>query len=170
MASIINYLNADGNYIGAPPFSVTGDTTQRMPLGTIVRGLDHGTGAYGDAEFRYVKFTGTVAAGDFVQVDNSAFTAVQAVHAGTKASVGISMAAQVSGQYGYVMIRGTHDAANVATGATAGLAIYLTTTAGQGSGTVVAGDKIDGAFERKVTSASNVGTVEMVWPVQSGNG
>lgn len=174
-AGTINYQFADGELIGAPPLLVSKDTTQRIALGTIKLGVDQSANGYGEGEFRYVKFTGTVNPGDFVQVDNAAFTAVQASEtAGTPnlyGAISIAMAAQVSGSYGWVMIRGIHDGANVVSGVTAGTRLYETTTAGQASGTVVSGCKIDGAFERKVTSsAQNIGTVELVWPVVTGNG
>ncbi|GAC1514501.1 MAG: hypothetical protein NVS1B16_07190 [Pseudarthrobacter sp.] len=165
----INYKLVDANIIGAPALNTAGDTTQRMQLGTILRGSDYSTAAYGDGEFRYVKFTGTVAAGDFVVFDNSAFTAVQASQTTIKGNLGVSMAAQASGNYGWVMIRGTHDGANVATGVTAGTALGLSTTAGRAQATST-GFKIDNGYERVITSASNVGTVELDWPSWTGNG
>lgn len=163
MASVIAYKLVDGGYPGAPPLSVTGDTTQRIPLGTIVRGLD---GTYGEAEFRYVKFTGTVAAGDFVLTDIFTPSCVQSPTSAAKGNYGIAMAAQVSGNYGWVMIRGVHDAANVATGQTAGTLLTGTSTAGRAS-SGTANYILDGAL-LKNTAASNVGTVELYWPVCSG--
>lgn len=155
-------------YLGLPDLSYA-STTLPAPLGTIARGVDSSSAGYGEGEFQLVKFTGTVAKGDFVSIDSTAMTAVQASTGTVKGSVGIAMAAQVTGQYGWVMIRGTHDGANVATGVTAGTALGMSATPGRATSTG-AGIKIDGAFERSITSAANVGTVEVKWPTNTGNG
>lgn len=161
----VSYLLTDGN-VGAPPINVSGDTTQRIELGQIVVGKDP---TYGFGEFEYVKFTGTVAAGDLVVVDRFAKTAVQSPAAAASAKglhIGIAMAAQVANQYGYVMVRGVHDAANVATGTAAGSLLSGSATAGRGS-TAVANYNIDVATV-KTLAASNLATVEMYWPAVNG--
>lgn len=161
----VAYAIADGN-VGVPPINVASDTTQRIELGQIVVAKDP---TYGFGEFEYVKFTGTVAAGDLVVVDRFAKTAVQSPAAAASAKglhVGIAMAAQVANQYGYVMIRGVHDAVNVATGTAAGSLLSGSATAGRGS-TAVANYNIDVATV-KTLAASNLATVEMYWPAVNG--
>lgn len=156
--------------IGSPPLDTISDTTPRMALGQTVEGIDTSANAYGSAEFIYVKFTGNVAAGDLVVVDRFNKTAVVSPTAATKGNCfGISMAAQSTGQYGFVMIRGVHDAANVLTGSTVQVApIYGSAiTAGRITSAVTANYIIDG-LAIKASAASNVGTVELYWPACSG--
>jgi hypothetical protein len=100
-------------------------------------------------------------------VDRFAKTCVQASPTtATKGNFGISMAAQVSGQYGWVMIRGVHDGANVVTGQTAGTLLTGSGTAGRAT-SATANYSLDGVL-LKNTAASNVGTVEIYYPVCSG--
>lgn len=172
----VAYKIVDSNIIGASVLANI-DTAATVKIGSLVKGLDTSTADYGEAEFEYIKYTGSaaIAAGDLVVFDRGAKAGVGAAQAAAKGCVGIAMAAvtapqAVAGVYGWVLVRGVHDGANIATGATAGLPIYLTSTVGRGSGTVAAGFKCDGMFERVSTSASNVGVVELEWPVFSGNG
>lgn len=164
----ISYVITDG-VVGAPPLTVTGDTTPRIELGQFVIGKDSSTGAYGHAEFEYVKFTGAVVAGDLVIIDRYNKTCVQSPAAAASAKgfhVGVAMAAQASGQYGYVLVRGVHDAVNVATGTAAGSLLSGSGTAGRGS-TAVANYNIDVATV-KTLAASNLATVELYWPAVNG--
>ena len=166
----VNYIQTDG-YVGTPPINVAGDTTQRMPLGQYVEATDASSTAYGEADFIYVKFTGTCAAGDLVVVDRQAKTAVQSGTTAARGYVGLAMGAQTTGCFGYVMVRGVHDAANVLTGSTLTTGIVQTyisaLTAGRITSAVTANMIIDG-ITLKVSGASNVGTVELVWPYCSG--
>lgn len=164
----VAYKCTDGGYLGIPNFTQI-DAAAGFPVGTIVHGKDSSTADYGEAEFQYVKFTGTVVAGDAVVFDRGAKTCTQAGTAAAKGCIGIAMAGAVAGQFGWVMIRGIHDGANVATGVTAGTALGVTATAGRLAATS-AGNKVDGAFERVITSAANIGTVEFEWPAWTGNG
>lgn len=166
----VNYTSVD-QLLGEPPLTVAGDTTQRIALGHIIYGRD---ATYGIAEFIYTKFTGTVAAGDFVLLDQAGLACVQAAQA-VKATFlgslcGVSMAAQSAGTYGYVMVRGVHDGANVASGVTANTQLGLSTTAGRAAATST-GFRIDNATEKLVTaSVGNLGTVALVWSTSNGNG
>lgn len=162
----VSYQFTEADILGLPGLTTSGDTTQRIELGTIAKGTDKSTNAYGEAEFIYVKFTGTVVAGDFVLVDRFAKTAVQSPTSATKGNYGLSMAAQTSGSYGWVMIRGVHDGANVVTGQTAGTLLTGTATAGRAS-SGTANYVLDGTL-LKNTASANVGTVELYWPVCSG--
>lgn len=161
----VSYLLSD-QFLGAPALTVTGDTTQRIPLGQTIIAQD---ATYGQGEFHYVKFTGTVVAGDFVFFDRYNKTCTQTPAAATKGNVGLSMAAQAAGSFGYVMVRGVHDAANVLTGTAIqtngnyGSAI----TVGRLTSAATANYFLDGVGT-KVSGAANVGTVELYWPVCSG--
>jgi hypothetical protein len=164
----VAYLLSDGA-VGLPPINVAGDTTQRIGLGQYVVAQDSSTAQFGQADFVYVKFTGTVAAGDLVVVDRQAKTAVQAPTAATKGFFGLAMAAQTNGCFGYVMVRGVHDAANILTGSTLQVAPNYGSAlnAGRITSAVTAGYIVDG-LAVKVSGASNVGTVELYWPSNGG--
>lgn len=165
----VNYKMIDEG-AGYPPINVSGDTTARINLGTIVIGIDTSSAGVGVGEFMYVKFSGTVAAGDLVSVNRQANTAVQSPTSATKGVFGIAMGAQAANQYGYVMIRGIHDAANVITGSGTpdfGAVYGSALTAGRITNAVTANYILDGMAIR-VQGASNVGTVELYWPLVSG--
>ena len=165
----VNYKIYDSSQVGESAVAAA-DSSLKVEIGTVSRGRDFSTSAYGEAEFMYVAFTGTTAAGDFVMVDRYAKTAVQASQTTPPiGTVGISMAAQAASQWGWVMIRGIHDSANVATGSTVGGKLYLTATAGRANTTVAAGKGLDGVTV-KTTPSSNVATVELTWASFNGNG
>lgn len=97
------------------------DTAATQPLGTRVTGISPD---FGEGEFIYTKFTGTVQAGDLVVYDIYAQTCVQAPVLATAPSGGlyaICMAIQATGQFGWLMSRGIHGAGNVVNGTAAGL-------------------------------------------------
>src|SRR5258708_40299061 len=81
----IDYRFSGGSYIGASPI-IQVDTVvpayasdaSKMRLGSTSIGVDFGTSNYGEAEFRYIKFTGAVVAGDIVLSDASGKRGVQA--------------------------------------------------------------------------------------------
>jgi hypothetical protein len=164
----VSYLLNEG-FLGAPPLNVTADTTPRIPLGTRVTGTDQSTAAYGEAEFEYVKFTGTVAAGDNVLLDGQAKTGVVVPAAATKGKFGISMAAQTTGCYGYVMVKGIHDAVSMLTGATVAFSPTYGSalTAGRITSAVTANFIIENCAIR-VTGVGSLGCVEINYPSCSG--
>lgn len=155
--------------VGAPPLDVAGDTTQRIPLGTRVKGIDTSTADYGEAEFEYVKFTGTVAAGDLTLLNGQAKTGVVSPAAATKGKFGISMAAQVNGAYGYVMVKGIHDDVSMLTGAAVAFAPTYGSaiTAGKLTDAVTANYIIEDCAIR-VTGVNSRGCVEINYPSCSG--
>lgn len=146
------------------------DSTQLHELGYIALGKDTSAGDYGIGEFIYVKFTGTVAPGDFVIVDRQGKTAVQTPGAAPGASkfsaIGISMGAQTSGAFGWVMIRGIHDQANVTAALTVGTVLSGGAVAGRAN-QAVANYILDGSVLR-VAGVVGTGTVELYWPACSG--
>src|SRR5438067_3965884 len=126
----VSYKLKDG-MLGTPDPSVSNDTTQRFPLGYIAQAED---ATYGDAELMYVKFTGTVVAGDFVSFDRYNKTAIQSPTTAAAAKglgIGVALAAQTSGAFGWLLIRGVHDGANVVTATAAGALLSGSGTAGQ---------------------------------------
>jgi hypothetical protein len=144
------------------------DAAPAVELGYIAVAVDP---TYGEGEFLYTKFTGTVHAGDFVVVDRQGLTCVALPTVAPGASklsiVGISMGEQLANTYGWVMIRGVHDQANV----TAALTVGSMFTGGGASAGRVAQATANYLIESAVLRAAGVagcGTVELYWPVSAG--
>lgn len=165
----VAYKLVGNNPFGAPPLDVSGDLTQRIPLGTRLKGVDTSSNAYGEAEFEYVKFTGVVAAGDNTLLNGQAKTGVVCPAAATKGRFGISMAAQVANAYGYVMLKGVHDDVSMLTGAAVAFApTYLSAlTAGKITDAVTANAILENCAIR-VTGVASRGCVEIDHPTCSG--
>ncbi|WP_242394849.1 hypothetical protein [Anaeromyxobacter oryzisoli] len=145
------------------------DAAQAQELGYIAEAIDIGPNAFGVGELMYVKFTGATAPGDFVVVDRYNMTAAQAA-AGGRGLVGISMGTGAAGRYGWVLVRGVHDAANLGNGASVVGAIpYLSATGGRILTTASATNGVPGVIIKVTGNASNVGTAELLWPVAGGN-
>jgi hypothetical protein len=148
------------------------DTVAQFELGYIADCKDIGLPGYGMGEAIYVKFTGTVNAGDFCIVDRFDFTCVQlptaAPGAGKMSVIGVSMGNQAAGTFGWVLIRGVHDQANLTAAITVG-----NTVAGGGAvaGRVVTTGTASYAIDSVCVRASGVvgtGTVELYWPYCAG--
>jgi hypothetical protein len=143
------------------------DAAQTHDLGYQALAVDD---TYGMGTFRYVKFTGTVLPGDFVIVDQQGVTCVQTPGAAPGASkvsfIGISMGSQVSGTYGWVMIQGVHDQANVTAALTVGNVLTGGAVAGRAN-QAIANYIFEAAVLRNAGVAGK-GVVEIYWPVCSG--
>lgn len=144
---------------------------QKHELGTLAEVKDAGPDDFGIGEVEYVKFTGTVVAGDFVAINRFAKTCTQlpaSPGANAYVRVGIALCSAASGQYGWVLVRGIHDTANVATGATAD-ALVVASAAGRvtGTATAAAATNIGGAVIRR-TGVANVGVVELFYAHHTG--
>ncbi len=166
MATALKYQIIDGGRLGVGNIADVDSAQRTVDLGSIVKGRDP---TYGEAEFIYVKFTGTVNAGDFVIVDRYNKTAIQSPAAAANAkgfSVGVAMGTAAAGQFGLVMIRGVYDVANVVTGTAAGVLLSGSATVGQAS-TAVVNFNFDVAV-CKTLAAANVAAVELYWPVCNG--
>lgn len=126
---------------------------------------------YGVATFMYVKFTGITVAGDWVFFDNQGKTCSQIPAAAPGASkfnkVGISMGSQINGSFGWVMIQGVHDQANVTAGGTVGNLCAGVATAGRSTTVQTANFIFDGTVLRNA-GVVGTGTVELYWPTCSG--
>lgn len=154
-----------GAYAG--PYLVT--TSQVHELGLIAEALDSGPNAFGIAEMVYVKFSGTTNPGDFVVVDRYNFTAAASTTT-ARGLVGVSMGAGASGSFGWVLIRGVHDACNLGSGAsTVGAITYESATAGRILTTASATNGVPGIVIKVTGDASNVGAADLYWPVAAGN-
>ena len=178
----VAYKSSDRT-LGIPDFYVSNDATQQFELGRIASGQDVATASpYGDAEFMYVKFTGStnIAAGDFVLVNRYAKTGTGSGTGGAPGAskttfYGIAMAAQTlataTPTYGWVMIRGVHDAAYVASGGGAyvgGTLGGLATPVGSFTYVQTANFLIDGTVLRAAGTGAHDAVVEILYPYCSG--
>jgi len=164
--------------VGGATNITASEATQSNPLGWLAEGIDLGPNSYDNADFIYMKMTGStnIVAGDFVQMNRASKTCTQSPTALASANspipIGIAMGshalATATPTYGWVMIRGVCDGANVTTGGTAGYCCSLGAATGRVLGTGYVSNKtIEGAI-LLATAANNQGTVELYWPMASG--
>jgi hypothetical protein len=164
-----NLTDASCTWVAVGPLNslYAQDAAATLPVNTKIAGYSPD---FGDGEFVYVKFSGTVAAGDLVQYDTYAGTGVAAPTTQVGGSMyGISMAIQASGTYGWIMLRGVHGAANVVNGVAAGIA----GSSGAAAGRIIAGVVtpiasinylIGAAIRLAPVGALNFGIVEVRYP------
>lgn len=125
---------------GAQPIANT-ETTQKHPLGTIVRGADP---TYGEGEFIYLLGVASTAVGSIVTYDASTYqTVLCAVGGNIPRPIAVAMSANVASQYGWYQISGVAVCKKTCTvSLAAGAAVGVLTTgliAGTGSGKEIAG-------------------------------
>lgn len=133
--------------IGTQAIAVT-DTTQRHPLGTIVRAVDP---VYGAGEFIYLKGVASTVVGSWVTYNlDDGSTALLAANA--IGPVGIAMSINVASQYGWYQISGKAVGLCL-TGYVDNANVYATATAGSIDDAVVAGDRV-----KLAVGASAIGT------------
>lgn len=135
---------------GAQPIENT-ETTQKHPLGTIVRGVDP---TYGEGEFIYLLGVASTAVGSIVTYDASTYqTVLSAVGGNIPRPIAVAMSANVAAQYGWYQISGVAVCKKTCTiSLAAGAAVGVLTTgliAGTGSG-----KEISGAAVAAVASAT----------------
>ena len=136
---------------GYQPIANT-ETTQKHPLGTIVRAYDTATDSFG--EFIYLTGVASTVAGSIVSYNTSSFqTTLAAVGAGVPLPLGVAMAANVGSQYGWYQIAGLAEVKKAsATSVAAGIAL------GCNTGVVIAAataNAIQGAVVATVASATS---------------
>lgn len=147
------------------------DAAAAQEIGYEAVGLDQDR-TFGTAWFRYVKFTGAVNPGDFVILDQADATCVQTPAAAPGANktsiIGISMGTQANGTFGWVMIKGTHDAANGAAAGAVGTILAGSAVAGRATSAAQTATYIfDGTVQRAVGVAGAI-VAELSWPTCSG--
>jgi hypothetical protein len=164
MTTATNYVISTPRYFTQPISAVF--TSASVPNGTVVRAADP---TFGEGEFIYLPGVASCAVGSVVVFDTIANTTTLAVHTtAARGILAVAMAAIVAGSFGWFQISGANP--NVlATGGTAGAKLYLTSTAGSVSTTVVATDGVDGALCTVSVSGGLVG-VQLSGPTATGNG
>ncbi len=139
-------------------------TTQKHPLGKIIKASDKDSTLYGVGEFIYL-----TAIGEPVIYDLDAMTSTRAV-AGSRGNIAFAMSANDANKYGWYQIAGT---AVVKTGTVAaGARPYATATAGTLDDAVVSGDAIDNArfITANGTPSAGFALAQINRPSMNGNG
>lgn len=147
------------------------DAAAAQEIGYEAVGLDQDKGL-GVAWFRYVKFSGVVNPGDWVIIDQADGTCVQSPAAAPGANktsiIGISMGTQGVGTFGWVMIKGTHDEANVAAAGVVGTILAGSGVAGRATSAAQTATYIFDGTAHRVAGVAGAGCVEISWPTCSG--
>lgn len=135
-------------------------TTQKHPLGTVVRGVDP---TYGAAEFIYLKGVASTVVGSVVTYNTTSFaTALAAVGTNLPQPIAIAMSANVASQYGWYQVSGIAVAKKAAGTSLAANAVVGVKTIGLVAATGT-GKEVQGALVAAVASAkSDVTTVSLV--------
>ena len=134
------------------------ETTQKLPLGTIIRAEDKASTAYGVGEFIYLKGVANTAVGSAVTYnpDDHSTTLLAANAIGP---VAFAMSANVASQYGWYQING--KAIGLAlTGYVDNALVYATATAGSVDDAVVSGDRVKNAIGASAVDTPSTGFAE----------
>lgn len=135
-------------------------TTQQHPLGAAVDGWDP---TYGKGKFIYLKGVANTVVGSVVAYDAKNGTTTLAV-AATKGPLAVAMSANVASQYGWYCLRAAVVPVNCAAAAAAGVAMYVTATAGAVDDAAVAGQGIDGLVLVTAAGGAGVADAEVNYP------
>ena len=126
-------------------------TTQKHPLGTIVRAYDP---TYGEGEFIYCSGVAS-----FATIHEDGFTTTL-LAANDIGRVGLAMSINVASQYGWYQISGKGVGKVAASFADNGL-VYATATAGTADDAVVAGDRVKNCIGASAIDTPSTGLAEM---------
>lgn len=130
-------------------------TTQKHPLGTIVRATDP---TYGAGEFIYLLGLAATAVGTWVTYNGDDYSTTL-LAANAIGPAGVAMSANVASQYGWYQIGGKAIGKALASYADNGL-VYATATAGSIDDAVVAGDRVKNALGASAVDTPSTGLAE----------
>ena len=136
---------------GAQPIANT-ETTQKHPLGTIVRGWDT---TYGEGEFIYLLGVASTVVGSVVKYNTTTYqTALLSVSRGKNKGlpVAVAMAANVAAQYGWYQIGGNAVVKKTSVAVNPGVPIFISATDGRIKVLASAGQQILGAQTANLTT------------------
>lgn len=134
-------------------------TTQKHPLGTIVRAVDP---AVGEGEFIYLQGLASTAVGSWVTYNTDDFSTTL-IAPNAIGPVAIAMSANVASQYGWYQISGKASAA--AADVADNGKVYIDTAAGTCDDAAVAGDLVYNAkWASADDTATNLADVEIARP------
>lgn len=147
------------NYAGAQGIATT-STTQKHPLGTVVRGVDP---TYGEGEFIYLEGVASTIVGSVVEYNTSFATGLESSALNAPVPNAVAMSINVASQFGWYQVSGIAQVAKLSTtsfaadahfAASAGLAIAAAT-----------GLHLEGAVVAVVASAVSVAAPDLVTAV-----
>lgn len=141
-----------------------GQTTPTLAPGGTTKAIDS---VKGEAEFIYLAGVAGTLAGDLVSYDPVAGTTTRAV-AATRGPLAVAMSANGAGSFDNYQIRGYAIVSTAA--AVVNAPLYLSATAGQAAGTVVATQRIDNAIAKTAQDAPGVGFTGVWIMYPSANG
>ncbi len=143
------------SYVGVQPIADI-STTQRHPLGMIMRAADP---TYGAGEFIYLKGVASTVLGSWVVYNADDFSTTLLV-ADAIGPVAIAMGINVASSYGWYQIQG--KAVGKVLAAFADNAnIYATATAGSVDDAIVAGDRVKNAKGASAIDTPSTGLAEI---------
>lgn len=133
-------------------------TTQKHPLGTIVRAVDP---TYGQGEFIYLQGIASTVVGSVVEYNNSYVTALNTIALETPVPLAVAMSACVAGEFGWYQISGESQMKKTIT--VCFLADALVGTSAGFAVAVVTGLVMNGALVAVIASATaGGGTVRVM--------
>jgi len=146
--------------IGAPPLTDV-STTQKVPLGTIVKIQDNALAVPTAGEALYFKASGaSIVAGSMVDYDSFLATGVLSPATAGTGPVGIAFATVLSGSFGWLQISGK-AAVKAPNAVVAGAEVWsLAATPGSVDDAVVAGEQI---LNAKFSSTTPVPAAGFAW-------
>jgi hypothetical protein len=159
----------DGDLIGAQGALET-STTQKHPLGAVVRAQDYGTLAYGQMQLIYLKGLASTAAGDVVTYDPVSGVTVRVILA-TRGPLAVSLSANVANQFGWYAVQGNVPVNTTAAGTGAATAqLAFTATPGQLTVATAIASFVQNAICKTAqdTPSSGFTQVELAWPTPVG--
>ena len=136
---------------GAQPIANT-ETTQKHPLGTIVRAWDP---TYGEGEFIYLLGVGSTVVGSVVKYNATSYlTELITVSNGKNKGVpvAVAMSANVASQYGWYQISGNAVVKKTTVAVTPQVPIFISGTSGRIKVLASAGQQILGAQTANLTT------------------
>lgn len=138
-------------YIGLQPIANT-ETTQKHPLGTVVKAYDP---TYGEGEFIYLLGVGSTEVGSLVKYNATTYqTALLTVANGKNMGVpvAVAMSANVATQYGWYQIEGNAVIKKTTVAVTPQVPIFISATSGRMKVLASAGQQILGAQTANLTT------------------
>lgn len=133
-------------------------TTQKHPLGMIVRAVDKASTNYGVGEFIYLLGVASTVLGSWVLYNEDNF-GTSLLAANDIGQVAVAMSANVASQYGWYQISGKAVGKALA-GFVDNANVYSTATAGSVDDAVVAGDRVKKAKGASALDTPSTGLAE----------
>lgn len=146
---------------GCQPIEDTA-TTQKHPLGTIVRGNDP---TYGEGEFIYLLGVASTIVGSLVIYSATTYQTtltVGATHKNTGNPLAVAMSANVAAAYGWYQVYGNAVIKKTAVAVTPNVAVMLSATAGRIKVLTSAGFMIAGARSANLTTVTSTTSTVIV--------